>query len=1033
MVFLKVVCIIFAPTYVLVRDSSILASRLHRMSETERTSQHSSPAEGRRFFCLLVLLAVGMQASLAQRAPDRPEIVFSEAYALYSDALYEHAMERFAAFRQTWPDHANAPEALYYQAEASLASDRLEEAKALFLRFREQYRTHPLAFRASLALGQHFFFGGAYGEALRELSVSLSPNLPDDINAEALYWMGASASHLGQIEDAIAYYGRVGQDYPYTPAAPQALYALGRLHYERGEIDDAANAFRSLSDGYTNSKPAHQVGLVLAEIYYALGQYEQAASEALRRMSSLPAPREERARFLVADAYNRMRDFENAIPHYRRILDQGPESPYYREALYGLGWAYHHTDAYVWAAEHFGRAFEGHSDNLAMRAAYHAGVNHALGGRHGRATELFLTVADRWPQAELAGHALYEKGMVEFAERRWQDAHDSFSRLLEEHPSSPRAGDAVRQRGYAGVALNDFDRAFGDFERAVELGAAAPALQGEILFQEAWLRFRAGEYNAAAAAFLRLYEKQPTIDKAGDALFWAAESYYQVGDLDRGLSLFKQYQRAFPGGDHAAAAHYALGWIHFRREQYEGAIQEFGAYLRVAPANSPYRRDARLRLGDSHYAAKRFTEAIRHYGSAATDHDDYALYQIGRAHHNLGNTTESARAFQTLLDAAPGSDYREEAQYALGYVYFQRQDYARAIKEYETFLRQYPEDPLAAKAQYGIGDAYFNSGQLTEAIHAYTDVLAKYPSGSVATDAATSIQYALAGASDTEQANRIIGAFVRAHPDSPVATELQFRQAEVKYQSGSDALEDFRRFVEQHPNAPQASDAHYYLGVIYQALGRSADAESSLRLVLAQPPGTPRRADAASMLGRVFLHQGRNEEARDLYRMLQQFARGDVLLEARAKYGQAQALLGLGHLSEAENLLRHATEDPRHAPILLGRGRLFEEQGRVSEAIDLYRKVVRQNSEDIGAEALYYLGRALLSDDEPRAAIEELSRMPQLFGAYPEHVAGAYLVQAHAYRRLEQPGEAQRLYDLVITEYGDSSHAEDARRGKATL
>ena len=1005
------------------------------MQAAELTSRVCLPVKGLKPFWLLILLAVGVQPGFAQRAPDRPETVFSEAYALYSDAIYEHAIEQFEAFRQAWPDHANAPEALYYQAEASLASGRQEEAKALFLRFREQYRAHPLALRASLALGQHFFLVGAYAEALRELTVALSPNLPDDINAEALYWMGASASHLGQIEDAVEYYGRAGQDYPYTRVAPRALYALGRLHYEHGELDDAANAFRSLSADYANSESSRQVGLVLAEIYYALGQYDQAASEALRRMSSLPASREGRVRLLVADAYNRMRDFESAIPHYRRILDQDPESPYYREALYGLAWAYHNTNAYVWAAEHFERAFEGHSDSLAMRAAYHAAANHTLGGQHGRATELFLTVAERWPQAELAAHALYEKGMVEFAERRWQDAHDSFSRLLEEHPSSPRAGDAVRQRGYAGVALNDFDRAFGDFERAVELGAAAPALRGEVLFQEAWLRFRAGDFNAAATAFLGLYEKHPTAEKAGDALFWAAESYYQVGDLDSGQSLLKQYQRAFPGGDHAAAAHYALGWIHFRREQYEGAIREFGAYLRVAPANSPYRRDARLRLADSHYAAKRFAEAIRHYGSAAAAHDDYALYQVGRAHHNLGNTTESARAFQTLIDSAPGSDYQEEAQYALAYVYFQTQDYTRAIKEYETFLRQYPEDPLAAKAQYGIGDAYFNSGQLTEAVQAYTDVLANYPTGPVATDAATSIQYALAGTSDTEQASRIIGTFVRAHPESPVAIELQFRQAEAKYQSGnsSEALEDFRRFVEQHTGAPQAPDAHYYLGVIYQALGRSADAESSLRLVLAQPPGTLRRVDAASMLGRVLLHQGRNEEARDLYRMLQQFARGDVLLEARAKYGQAQALLGLGHLSEAENILRHATDDPRHAPILLGRGRLFEEQGRVSEAIDLYRNVVRQNGEDIGAEALYYLGRALLSDDEPRAAIEELSRMPQLFGAYPEHVAGAYLVQAHAYRRLERPGEAQRLYDLVITEYSDSSHAEEALRGKATL
>ena len=81
---------------------------------------------------LLVVLLVG--PVYAQRVPESPEQAFSDAYKLYADEFYEQAIAGFDAFREAYPNHVNAAEALYYQAESSLATGHTDLAVALFTR-----------------------------------------------------------------------------------------------------------------------------------------------------------------------------------------------------------------------------------------------------------------------------------------------------------------------------------------------------------------------------------------------------------------------------------------------------------------------------------------------------------------------------------------------------------------------------------------------------------------------------------------------------------------------------------------------------------------------------------------------------------------------------------------------------------------------------------------------------------------------------------------------------------------------------------
>lgn len=990
---------------------------------------------------ILLLPAIQVNAQLPAENGDR---AFAEGYKMYSDRLFEQAAQAFKDFRRSYPDHINVPDAHYYQAQASLALDRQNEAINLFTTFQQKYPTHPLSFEARLALGKHYYDEEDHRLAISTLNNVIAENPPDEVAARALYWMGESATNLNNLQEAVGYYERAAMGYPNTETAPIALNEVAYTQIQLGQPEDAVKFFELLAARYPGSSYTQSLGLTVAEVYYELGEYQRAVNEIERRLPDLQGEAVDRAQLLLAESYNQQRESEQAIIYYRRFTENNQSSPLYRNALYGLAWNYHREGAYQWAAENFGLlANDGMQDELTAKALYYQAVNTKLNGQDYEAFELFQKASENHKGDELADHMLFELGMTAYELRMWPDARDAFTRLINDFPNSELVGDAFYRRGSVFIAVGDFDAALSNFDRAISLEAAPPSLKQEVLFQKAWLQYRNENYQASAPSFMRLHEQNGSNDLGAQSLFWAAESYNQLGDLTRATRLFQQYLRNHSRGEHADAAHYALGWTYFKQGSYESAISEFQRFLsnyREVDDFVPYRTDALLRLGDSYYALKRYPEAIRTYSRiGGDDGNDYALYQIGQAYYNAGEPFESITTFRRLLSTFPESDWVEESQYNLGNLYFQSQDYDQAISAYEELIRNYPRDPLAAKAQYGIGDALFNGGKLEESVDAYKQVLDQYPSSVFAADAANGIQIALISLGDEARAESIIESFSENNPSSTLADELRFRQAEVKYHSGQidDALLDFQRFVRNSQNVELLPDAYYYLGSIFTERNKLKEAEAYFRQIITRHPSNDRVPEARQLLGDLLLEQGESQEALQVFQALESSQPDNRQVLAKARYGQAQALLQLNSLQQAEQLLEELTESSfttaQRGPINLGLARVYESDNRYGDALSLYREVVSSSRDETGAEALYRLGNLLVLRGQNREAIEELGRMPVLYSGFQDWVARGYLLQAQAFINLGQRGEAVQLYDRVIDEFGGTIFATQASDAKASL
>lgn len=993
--------------------------------------------------CCTPLLAEP-EAARAQSptGPSGAADAFAGALSLYQERLYGSAQEAFADFRSTFPEHSRAPEALFYEARALLAMEEGAAAARRLERLQSDYPTHPLAERAQLRLGRYFFEQGADQDARRTLRRILESGADVEAEraAEARFLLGRLAQREDRPAEALEQFRTISETYPDAEAAPRALYQVASVHLQQGRTAEAADALERLARRFPDAPQVGSLGLALAEVYFDLERYGEVLSELDQQRGGLERDADRaRAAFLRAEALRRQGGREaEAADAYRRYLDRFAGGADARAARYGLALTRYRQGNYSRAAALFARVAEAPDsadDGTRERAAYLAAVSRAEAGEAQAAAEAFAHFLDRFPESARRADAQYRRGRALLAAGQPTEAARVLGRVAEGAPEDfDQRAEALYARSRALRENGQDAEALAALEDALDAGLPSET-QAQARFERGQLLLSAGRPAEAADAFAAYRRQAPEGERAAEALYREAEGRYQAGAFGEAIAAYRRYLRAHPEGDYAGAARYGFGWAAFQQENYDAAARNFERFLETPAGRSSgtYRNDALLRLGDSHYARRRFADAERVYARAEGDARDYALYQTGQVRSRTDDPEGAIAAWQDLVENVPESELREEARFQIGQTHFQQGRYDEAVRAWRALLEGGAGGALAAKAQYSIGDALYNAGRQEAAARAYRAVLENYSESAFASDAARGVALATggdAGAADSLDA---------LSPDA--AAEVRFRQAETQYQRGQTdaARQAFLRFVRTSSREDLLPQAYYYLGTIFAEEEQYREAEGYLRQVLREYPGSDRRADAAGRLGALYLQQDEPQGALDAYEQMQQFAASDDdRTQARARYGQGRALAALGRSADAEARFRTATERaPSGAPVAqsarVARARLYAETGRPEEAQSLYRRVAEESRGAAGAEALYRLGALLLEQDQPEAAVEELRRLPDLFAGFPDWIARSLLTQARAFRAMDRPAQARRLYDRLQDEFAGTEEARTARQEQEEL
>ena len=650
------------------------------------------------------------------------------------------------------------------------------------------------------------------------------------------------------------------------------------------------------------------------------------------------SPRADDALYYIGQIAEAEEEYEDALAHYRRLLDTYPQSDYriaasvrriqLQNRLRRFDDAFRELDQLETLWSWYVKGGSGGSQRFAeevdlelvlLRGDISIGRGDLSGAERAWLTLLYkfdggyqrvgmIGLAETYRVAGMIDSALslYDRLIIDGDDRIARQAE--FFRALA-LATGPGRGESDRERGNgelkdiygddlhpmrenAALALADICYRSGEYREAVEYTGSVLA-SGE----DRRLRARAGLIGGAA--LIRL--DRPT---EGVSLLVSLRS--DVASVP---------PREMPEAERVLETALRLEGIgRLRSGDPDGAIAAFGRYLKSA-------RDS-----------VRFPEVVR---------------MQAEAEMLAGRREDGVARLEELVATWPTSDLVEEALYRIGWSHFRNGDLKRAEGAFARLVKAWPLSRYAAESQLRRGDCFYLNRQFTQAAALYGEVTSLNPTQEEGEYAAYQGGMASWLGGDSVAARSGFELFAADYPTSDYADDALFMSGLIDFRAGDylSAVNVMRRLLDTWEESRLQARAYYTIADAYYRLGRFDEAVAAYSIVTERYPESTYMADAEA---------------------------GIVYARAAKEKVSDQARLGAVQVSDVSG--RPAWE------IELRRAEIFLEASRFEEAEFEYRNFIDTYPESENLPAAWLgLAQVELARFDTAAAIDTLSSMLQRF------------------------------------------------------
>lgn len=472
---------------------------------------------------------------------------------------------------------------------------------------------------------------------------------------------------------------------------------------------DYAGAARQL-DGLIRSlgtgEKVEEAWILLIRARIGLGDYEAALEAGRNFLGSFPeSDWREKARYLMADAWTRMRDFRDSARIYRERADfLSGDAHLAKVANYYLDLARQAFEG-VTKPDEFGRPVVVKDYRQAL-------------SWYRKAREIHLEPE----QAPLVTHRI-ALSLAELGDR--SGAVAEWKALLEKWPGSAPAAEATYRLGTTLASTGARDAAREYLRKTIEAHADtewAPLARIELgrTYDPLGTRDEAALLRGIAEwrEFLRLH---PSHEKAEEVAWLIGDAYFRFGRFDEAIEAFRSYLEKHPEGEHAPEAQVRVGLALYRKTDFDAAIAAYKAFLGRWP---------------NHELWTQVQASIAAVTFAKGQHP-LELWEKAKEAEKPGLLDRAERGFRAFLAEYPVDERAAQAQYLLGEIDHRRKDFAGAIEEWRIVASKYANRPEAAAALFRIAGTFESDlNDLPKAIETYEDLVARYPGSGEARAAA---------------------------------------------------------------------------------------------------------------------------------------------------------------------------------------------------------------------------------------------------------------------------------------------------------
>ena len=299
-------------------------------------------------------------------------------------------------------------------------------------------------------------------------------------------------------------------------------------------------------------------------------------------------------------------------------------------------------------------------------------------------------------------------------------------------------------------------------------------------------------------------------------------------------------------------------------------------------------------------------------------------------------------------------------------------------------------------------------------------------------DAVNGIQYCYVAKNEPQKAIALIDNFVSKNPGLNFSDELLFKKGEIYYSMHEyeKAETSYKEFVSDYPSSKQVPDAYYWIGKSAQNLGQDEEAIFNYQKVFNSYPGSEAAGAAVLEIGNIYNAMKNYDAALDIYdRAVDKIPNSpriaEILFMKGVTYGNKQDPDNAYSVFQDVVQYYSGTIFADKAKMELGLIELAA--GRYDNAEFYFKNLADSRSDDIGAEAQYYLGVSLAENGNTEDAVSALERVRTIFSAYDEWLTKSYMKLGDIYTSEESFDKAKEYYRSILAKHKGDQFGKEAQ------
>jgi tetratricopeptide (TPR) repeat protein len=812
--------------------------------------------------------------------------------------------------------------------------------------------------------------------------------------------------------------------------AATAQYYSAYIAYQNGLYKTALNGFKHL---ITDEQFGSIIPYYITQIYFFQQSYKELIAFASPLLETVIPSRKLEVNRLLAEAYYRTGNFENAIIHFTAYVEQVDQVNPIVNFL--LGQSYFKVGEFENAINYLEKASSS-ADSISQHATYCLGASYLKVQQFNYALQAFKKSA-----SYSYDEVIQEEAFYNYAKLSYQLDLPFDNTLLVLKTYLEKFDNAIHKKEIETLMVQVFqssskyDEAF-DALSAIHL----PDLQQQRSLQQLAFFLGVKEYNAAnyskALTYFQLATQYPIDDKiAYVAVFWLADCYYQLNDFARSAEFYTNLpiNNTVNLGFYHELKQYHLAYAYFKLGEYKRANIYFRKYEKLA-TDSMNLNDTYLRIADCFFMNQEYSLSEKYYDKAiaySLFDGDYAIYKRSVALGLVGKNNTKVKLLKLLTNDFLFSIYYDNALYDLARYYKNTSKNDLALSYYEKLLAETKDEQFIADAYLSKGMIYFNIGKVDQAIVSFLFVVNNFQQTIYFKEALSGLQAAYVSLAKVDKYLAIVNGLPEISISRVEQDSLTYNTAFMKFSEGDYlvAQRTFNQYLEKFENGIFKIDALYYNAISCVKVGDTTNAVL-MYTELIGVSNAEYQQSALSFLARKYYAEDDYANSNIYYQNLEKVAANNSLKREaiiRLMYGNESLNTELAYNYAKQVINLDKTDDwlMSKAKIIIARHEFSG--GNYAKSKTTFEKVVELSDYDEGAEAKYYLAYLTYLDDSLALAEKMIFELAESYTS-DYFIAKAFILLANIYVVQENDFQAKATLESIIENHDGEELVNLARK-----